>query len=154
MQKTKLISVFLSPLPDTQGYIPPQTLAVEPRFATVNVAHIEESLVRRILLAAIAFHHQYVALWVEPHGNRIMQHGWRVVRTPVHRIDAHTGLCQYGNHVFHVLHRIIADCHTQVSRIPGCTDMPARQRVIWSITASTTRVRPSKTRMILGETNR
>lgn len=121
-QKTKLFFIFLSPLPDSQGDIFLQTLTVQPWFATMDITDIKKVSEGRILCSAIAFHHQHVVLWVEGHGDRVVENGWGGINTPVDGVNTHTGLRQYRFHILHVFHGVVADGDTDVYGILSGSD--------------------------------
>ena len=89
-----------------------QAFLVEPWLGSVEVAYVEEAAYRGILVAAVAFHYEYVAVGIDANCDSVAQGGGGGIRPPVHRIDAHRArLGHYRLDVAYVGHGVVADCH-------------------------------------------
>ena len=68
-----------------------QALAVEPRLAAVDVAHVEKVAERGIFRCAVVGGHEDMMLRRDGDGDGVVEHGWRGIGAPVHGIDADVG---------------------------------------------------------------
>ena len=113
------------PLFGTYLDVPGQTLAVEPGLAAVDVAHVEEAAEGGIFRGAVVGGHEDVMLGRDGNGDSVVECGGRGISAPVHGVDADVGACNKGQHVLHVLHRVVADGDARVGLALGWTDVAA-----------------------------
>ena len=106
--------VCFAPLSCSNIHVLLKAMAVEPRFATVDVAYIYEVAKRTVFRAAVPFHDEHMVLGRKSHGDGIVECGWRVVGAPVHGVDADAGFGNDGFDVAHMLHGVVADGHSRV----------------------------------------
>ena len=78
----------LAPLFSTYPDVLLQALAIEPRLATMDVAHVEKAAERGIFRGTVVGGHEHVILWRDGDGNRVVEHGGRGIGAPIHGVDA------------------------------------------------------------------
>ena len=93
--------VQLPPLVGADFDILRQTLAVEPGFAAVYVAHVDEAFVGRIFRAAVAADNENMAFRRHGDGDCVVERGGGSVRPPVHGVDADIRGGDDGDDVLH-----------------------------------------------------
>ena len=93
MRMAGLLSLLLReaathPLPGPDGDVPLQALAVKPRLAAMDVAHVEEAAERGIFGGAVVGGHEDVMLGRDGDGDGVVERGRRGIGVPVNGVDA------------------------------------------------------------------
>ena len=93
MRMAGLLSLLLReaathPLPGPDGDVPLQALAVKPRLAAMDVAHVEEAAERGIFGGAVVGGHEDVMLGRDGDGDGVVKRGGRGIGVPVNGVDA------------------------------------------------------------------
>ena len=98
------------------------TVAIEPRFAAVDVAHIDESGKRRIFRSTITADDEHM-FGCYGDGNGVVERSRSGISTPVYGIDADTGSGYDRLDEPHILDGIITDGDVRVQFALCRTDM-------------------------------
>ena len=102
--------------------VPADTVAIEPRFAAVDVAHVDEIGKRRIFRRTITADDEHM-FGCHGDGNGVVERSRSGIGTPVDGIDADTGSGYDGLDETHVLDGIITDGDVRVQFTLRRTDM-------------------------------
>ena len=103
-----------SPRPGPHSEVALQAFAIEPWFAAMDVANVDEVAIGMIFRSAIALHHQDMLRGRKRHGDAVVEHGGGSICSPIHGVDAHAGGGNDRIHVFHVLHGVVANGDARV----------------------------------------
>ena len=107
-----------------------KALTVEPRFAAVDVAYVEEVFVGFVFGGTVTGGYEYVVGGIDGDGDGVVELCRRCVGMPVDGVDADVGTGDDGFDVAYVFHGVVADGDACVA-LPLCgTDMVAFLHVV------------------------
>lgn len=106
-------------------HIAAQAFAVEPGFAAVDVADVDEVLVRFVLGGCIVGDDEHMVVGMERDADGVVEDGGRGVGVPVDGIDGKAGVGNEGLDVFHILDGVVADGDSCIGFAQGWSDAVA-----------------------------